>query len=335
MALFKTTEDLRTVFPARLTLEIDDLLPTLERVEKDYLVEQVLGEQQYNELHVAYQAGTITNGDRLDDLLQKCRVPVAELAVMHYADGGSLQLNSTGLTVASENVASINRIERYKHERKLAGFSGLAGLLGFLQARVSDFPLWASSTFAAYGKGLLRTTAQFNHAVYIANDHWLWWRMRHIQDRHQDADSRIAATLCSPDLYNELVTQSNAGDAFSAANKKLMAFVRPAIAHLTIAEAVTELALQKDERGVWSWVQLSAADVAAGPAPASAKMLDAWQEYHTKRANEFIEGLGKKLLELAKAGDLPLYAASTCYAERTAADQPTKPDPTRRVGNFI
>ena len=313
MALFKTTSDLVGNYPARMTVEIEDLLPLLEQVEKDYLVEQVLGVQQYQELHNAYQADAITSGSRLDDLLAMCRKPVANLAVMHYADTGSLQLGSTGLSVASENVASINRIERFKAEQLGSGFSGLSGLLGFLQARVSDFPLWAASEFASYGKGLVRTTAQFHNAVFIGNSHWLWWRMRHIMERNQDANSRVAATLCNPALYDELVSQSNAGDTFSASNKKLMALIRPAIAHMTIAEAVTELSLNKDHRGVWTFSSLSSAEVSGGPVAATDKRLDAWMEYHVKQADQYIDGLQRKLLELAKAGTLPLYAASTCY----------------------
>ncbi|HRD54741.1 MAG TPA: hypothetical protein PKY96_19055, partial [Flavobacteriales bacterium] len=55
MALFKTTEDLRDYYPARMTFLIDDLLPVLNEVEQEYLSEQVLGAAEYESLEAAFQ----------------------------------------------------------------------------------------------------------------------------------------------------------------------------------------------------------------------------------------------------------------------------------------
>lgn len=339
MALFKTTEELKGFFPARLTLDFADISPTMDRVENDYLVAQVLGEQQYNELHTAYQADAMTS--RLDDLLLACRRPIAELAVYHWASTGSLQVNSAGLVAAGSggsggtgnNIANLNKIEAFRLERMNAGFSGLDRLLGFLQVRISDFPLWAASVFADYGKGLMRTTAQFHAAVDIANSHWLFWRMRNILPRHQDAESLIANTLCSTDLYDQLVSQSNAGDSWTGTNKQLIDLIRPAIAHLTMAEAVTELSLAKDQRGVWTFTVGSGE--AGGPKPAEESRLGTWQKYHSDRANEFVGALDRKLKKLAAAGLCTLYAASSCYTAHVAGTDVVKRDPTRRVGGFM
>lgn len=335
MALFQTNNELKDFFPARLTLDIADILPTMDRVENDYLVAQVLGEQQYNELHNAYQADAMTS--RLDDLMVACRRPVAELAVYHWASTGSLQVTSGGLVAAASsggnNIANLSKIEAFRAERMSAGFSGLDRLLGFLQARIADFPLWAASVFASYGTGLLRTTAQFNAAVDISNSHWLFWKMRTIMVRHQDADSLIANTLCSSDLFAQLVTQSNAGDAWTGTNKQLIDLIRPAVAYLTLAEAVTELSLSKDARGVWTF-SVGSGEV-SGPNPASDGRLDTWQKYHRDRAAEYVQALDKKLKALAAAGQCALYAASSCYTAHVAGTDVVKRDTTRLAGGFM
>lgn len=337
MALFKTTEELAVFFPARLTLDFADIAPTMDRVENDYLVAQVLGEQQYNELHTAYQTDAMTS--RLDDLLLACRRPIAELAIYHWASTGSLQVTSGGLVAAGtansggNNIANLSRIEAFRLERMNAGFSGLDRLLGFLQARIADFPLWAASVFASYGTGLMRTTAQFHAAVDIANSHWLFWRMRNILPRHQDAESLIANTLCSTDLYDQLVSESNAGDAWTGTNKQIIDLIRPAIAHLAMAEAVTELSLAKDQRGVWTFTVGSSE--ASGPKPAEESRLGTWQQYHRDRGNEFVGALDRKLKKLAAAGQCALYAASTCYTTYAAGTDVVPRDTTRRAGGFM
>lgn len=337
MALFKTNTELKQYYPARMTLDMADIGQTMDRVENDYLTELVLGSQQYQELITAYDAGGIIAGDRLDKLLHRCRGVVAHLVAYHYADLGALQWTSTGFVVATgtngDGVASVNRIDRFKRELLNAGFSFLDRLLGFLQANISDYPLWESSTFKQRAQGLLRSTSQFQAVCDIGNSHWFYWRLRTTIERNQSEDSLVAKTLCSTDLFNELVTQSNAGDSFSATNAKLMAAIRPAIAHLSIAEAVTDRSIGKDDRGIWTFTTFSGA--AGGPVAAEDRRLDTWQQYHQRRAEEYIDLLHRKLKELAQAGSLPLYASSSCYAADQAEDTTTMPDPTSRVGNFL
>lgn len=335
MALFKTNAELALYYPARMTLDMKDIAQTMDRVENDYLTEQVLGAQQYQELVTAYEAESIVPGDRMDLLLHRCRGVVAHMVAYHFAYLGAVQMTSSGFVVSTgadgQGVASDNKVDRLKHELLTAGFSFLDRCLGFLQANVADYPLWEASTYSQRAKGLLRSTAQFQAACDIGNSHWFYWRLRTLIERHQNADGLIAQTLCSSALYDELVAQSNAGDSFSAANAKLIAIIRPAIAHLSIAEAVADRSVNKDERGIWTYSSSSA----GGPIAASEERLRTWQEYHAKRAAEFVEALKNKLRELAAASQLPLYAASPCYTAFVATPEETPADPTRMVGSFI
>lgn len=338
MALFKTNAELALYFPARMTLDMKDIAQTMDRVENDYLTEQVLGTAQYNELLTAYNADSIVPGDRLSLLLHRCRGVVSHLVALHYADLGALQLTSSGFVVATGNdgqaVAAANKVDRLKRELQSAGFSFLDRCLGFLQANIADYPLWGDSPFAKTAQGLLRSTSQFNLVCDIGNSHWFYWRLRPVIQRHQNADGLIALTLCSEALYDELVAQSNAGDSFTAANEKLMLIIRPAIAHLSIAEAVADRAVNKDDRGIWTFQSFTGA-AGGGPMAASEERLNAFKEYHTTRAAEFVQALKNKLRQLAAAGQLPLYAASQCYTAYTTTPEAPPADPTRMVGGFI
>jgi hypothetical protein len=155
--------------------------------------------------------------------------------------------------------------------------------------------------------------------------------MRSIMERHQDEDSLIAKTLCSTEIFEQLVTESNSGDAWTGSNAKLIKLIRPAIAHLTMAEAVTELSLNKDSRGVWVFSTAAG----SGPVAASDARLDSWKNYHRDRANEYVQALDSKLKQLAAAGDCTLYAASQCYAAFTANTDVPKRDSTRMAGGFM
>jgi hypothetical protein len=337
MPLFKTNDELKLYFPARMTLNMNDIAQTMDRIENDYLADQVLGSEQYQELVTAYEAEAIVTGDRLDKLLHRCRAVSAHLVAYHYADLGALQWTSTGFVVATgntgEGAAAVNRIDRFKRELLTAGFSFMDRLLGFLQAGISDYPLWEASPFRLRAQGLLRSTSQFQAVCNIGNSHWFYWQLRTLIERNQDEDSLIANTLCSADLYAELVSQSNAGDTFSAPNAKLIAAIRPAIAHLCIAEGVTDGSIGKDDRGYWTFMSFSGSG--GGPVGATDQRLETWKKYHQARADEYVALLGKKLKALADASQLPLYAASPCYTQDVADETPTPPDPTRMVGNFM
>lgn len=340
MALFKTNAELANYYPARMTLEMKDIASTMERVEFDYLQQQILGDQQYQELLTAYEADSITDPtSRLGKLLDLSRYVVSHLVAYHFADIGAVQLTSTGFIVATpqdgQGTAATNKVDRLKREVLSAGFSFMDRLLGFLNANSSDYPLWADSVLADRAKGLMRTTQQYNGALDIAGSHWLFWKLRPLIERHQNPDSLIARTLASAELYDELVSQSNAGDNFSNANAQLIRIIRPAIAHLTMAEAVTELSLNKDDRGVWTFQSLSGGSSAGGPVPASDRRLDTWQQYHAKRADEFIQALLAKLRKLAAAAQLPLYAATSEYSAFTSSPTSDERDPSSSVGNFM
>lgn len=335
--LFTTNEELARYIPARMTLDMKDIASTMERVEHDYLREQVLGGAQYQELVTAYEAETITTGDRLDKLLHHSRGALAHLLAYHYADIGAVQWTSTGPVVATgeqgTGAASINRIDRWKRELLTAGFSALDRCLGYLHATAVDFPLWSSTVQAERAKGLVRTTMHFGQAVDIGNSHWFYAKIRPIIERNQDEDSLVAATLCNPALYAEILTQSNAGDTFNAANAQLIKRIRPAIIHISLAEAVTDGSVIRDDRGIWVYQSFSGGGSTGGPMGASDARLDSWQTYHRKRGEEYIQALAKLCKRLAAAGDLPLYASSSCY--QATEEAPPQRDPSARVGGFL
>ncbi len=335
--LFTTNEELAKYIPARMTLDMQDIQGTLERVEFDYLRSQVLGAAQYQELVEAYEAESIASGDRLDKLLHHARGAVAHLLAYHYADIGAVQWTATGPVVATgdtiSGAASITRIERWKRELMSAGFSALDRCLGFLQAHVVDYPLWSDTVLSERGRGLVRATGHFGQSVDIGNSHWFYWKLRPIIERNQDEDSLVARTLCSGALYAELVAESNAGDAFSPANAQIMRRVRPAIIHLSMAEAVTDGSVMRDDRGVWTYTTMGSGSTGGGPMGASDKRLDTWQKYHNDRGTEFIQALEKVLHRLAAAGELPLYASSSCY--QAAAEPAPERNPSARVGGFL
>lgn len=333
MSLFKNTEDLKEFYPARVTFDFDDIFPTLGEVEREYLVEQVLGEGQYNELHTAYQANSMS--DPQSDLLAKCRTAVANLAVYHYTGIGNVEFSSGGLvTGMSEHKRPASEWRTRDLERAVLrkGYRGLDVLIGFLQANITDYPTYADSEqAAAFQSGFVQTTQQFGTAIGIGNSGYLFSRMKATLRRIEN--DTIKATLCSATLYQDLLEKRNDG-TLSADEKTLVAQVQLAACHLTMADSVVELSLGLDDRGYWTFNSLLGGQTSGGPTAAADNRLQQRIDHHRNIGNAALASLTKELQRQAEANPSHPYRSSSCYVDPTAVVAPT-PDPEAPVGNFL
>lgn len=317
MPLFKTTAELKEHYPARVTFDIDDLLPTIKSVEQEYLVEQVLGEAQYAELESAYDTDALT--PEQEALLEQLRPAIANLAVYHFTGLANVEFTAGGLvTGQSEHKRPASEWRTRDLERAVLrmGYRALDTTLGWLQARAADYPTWSSSLQATtYRKGFVRSATGFQESVHIGNSGYLFLRM--LPTLRRIEAGAIQDTLCSTALRDDLLTKLTAG-TLNTPEKVLVDLVRNATTHLTMADCVVELSLGMDERGVWTFNSLIGGQTSGGPTAATADRLNQRIDHHRKLGNHFLSKLQSTLQAQAVADEDHLYRASTCYVDPTA-----------------
>ncbi len=321
MALFKTTEELKDYYPARVTFDLEDLAPTLQRVEREYLRDQVLGEAQLNELQSAYDADTLTGVQ--EDLLKECRTVVANLGIYHFTGLGNVEFSTGGLVTGQtehKRPAAEWRTRDLERAVLSAGYRGIDDLLGYLHAHRSDFPTWTGSPqYAAWTKGWMRSTRDFQGYVNIGNSGYLFTRMLPVVRRIEQAV--ITDTLCSATYAASLESKLTAG-TLSTNELKVVQLVKFATAHLTMADSIVELSLNMDERGVWVFGSLLGGSTSGGPAPAADTRLQHRIDHHTKLGNGALARLKAELQTQAESDGTHPYRTSACYVDPDAETSP-------------
>ena len=315
MALTKTLAELKGFYPARLTFKIEDLLPALDDAEQEYLAEQILGAAFFDELVEAY------DDDVLDDeqlaLVKLCRRATVNLALLHALSSLNVVLQSTGLGVVnSKDVApaSMGRTNKLEKDLLRAGYRGLDRVIKYLLENADDFDAWTTDNplYDELVSGFIRETREFEAIVRIGNSGWLFSRMKPAMKRIEDG--AIATALCSEELYQDLLTKIKEDD-LDEHEEKVVRLARIAIAHLTMAESITKLSLTIDKHGIWAFTTLASGETSGGPVPVDAKRLDTLVGQFQKDGEVACEQLTALCQKLAEAGNLPLYAESTCYID--------------------
>lgn len=333
MPLFKTTNELKEHYPARVTFDFDDLLPTIKSVEEEYILEQVLGEAQYTELQSAYDAETLSAAQTA--LLEKLRPAIANLAVYHFTGFGNVEFSTGGLVTGQsehKRPASEWRTRDLERAALRMGFKALDTVLGWLQARAADYPTWNDSEQAAkYRAGFIRSAAQFQDVVFIGNSGYLFLRM--LPTLRRIEEGAILDTLCNATYRDSLLTKMAAG-TLNAGETAVVKLVRNALAHLTMAESVVELSLGADDRGIWTWNSLLGGGTSAGPTAATADRLNNRIENHRKLGNGFLDKLRSTLQAQAEADPTHPYRSSSCYVNPTD-EQPNRFQTDSPVGGFM
>jgi hypothetical protein len=335
MPLFKTTPDLQAYYPARLTFDIDDLLPTLKQVELEYLGEQLLGEDLYAELEGQYQDDLL---DPLyEELLELCRPAVAHLAVYHFTGIANVELTSGGLAVGKTDTKSPAAEWRTRDlERAVLrqGYRALDVLVNWLLKHVDELEEWQDSPlYAELNAGYLRTTQHFDGLVRIGNSGYLFRQM--VPAIRRIEQGAVADTLCSTTLRERLPEGISAAD-LTTQEATYVRLAREAAAHLAMADSIVQLALGIDERGVWTFNSLlGGGQTSAGVATASDARLQARIDQERALGNAALKKLADTLQADAVADENHPYRATTCYVDPTLTTTTHLPNTESPVGGFM
>lgn len=318
--LFKQTSDIKPHYPVGLTTELDKLQGTIDEVEREILIESILGEQQYNELHTAYHANTMTPEQAA--LLPLCQAPVARLALHRFTPEANVDFSAGGLTVGkTDHVVPASEWRTRDVERRLlhSGYRAIDVLIGYLIQHQNDFIFWQiSPQYTAMNSGFVRRTSEFDGVVGIGNSHWYFTSLLPIIRRVEQ--TIIAEVLCHPNVVAAIDVPDLSTLSFTHADVRQ--HIIRCVPHFAMADAIKELGVGRDERGLYTFKALTAGQTSIGVEPARLQQLDALVEHHRKLGNAALKKLKERCVEWASGGSFPTYLQTPCYAATQAPPPP-------------
>jgi hypothetical protein len=238
-ALIATIEDFKKHVALNASTDdntyFDQLLPDLLLAEEDYL-RPALGAEFYDEL---LEAPASEAADRLRYLLASS---LANLTMVSYVDFAQVQISGSGVQIISterEKTAFQWQINALKASYSRKGNNGLEKALAYLESHADDFPTWATSDTAKNARGYFITSAAtFSEHYNISNARLTFQALGSLLRKTERF--RLEPTL-GIEFFDELKQQLRDG-ALTAENEKLIEnYLRPALAHLVMAQAIGEL----------------------------------------------------------------------------------------------
>lgn len=305
--LFQTTDELKNFVPVMGSLDFDSVLPFIARAEQKFII-PLLSKDQYTELLDYYhdEDYDASATDALNLLLEQVRRPLAQFTFYLYAAQGNVNVGSAGIMQThTENSKPAFQwaVEEVKQSYLDGGFEGLNMLEDFLIENIEDYEEWATSAeYPLLYELFINRPKEFNIYFSINNNRRTFMAMRHILKRHNDIKVK---NLLGADLWDEIKEQVIDRD-ISVENEALLAFIRPALVHLTVADAVTELSVKIDEFGITVVSPGSTASAINSRTPAASSMLNDLSRNERVTGEQFLQYLKDYLID--NADDYPLYS---------------------------
>lgn len=318
--LFTTVDQLQLFLPISQSFTFEQIKPFIKQAEDNFLI-PCIGKEQYTDLNVAF-AGTPTQAQT--DLIEKCQAPIACFAYMLYTPWGQVHISDAGIQIASTEhmkTAFQWQIDDLELSALKSGFSSLDSLLEFLEENKTTYTIWAgSSSYTNFKDFFVNTTAVFNEIFpQIGNSRSNFKALKPVMKRVEDFK---ITPLLGPEFMEELKTQ-HAGNSLTAANLKVIKFTQKSIVYITIAEALTEMSVLIDERGVMYFNNTGGSLTMKTKEPAQKTTIDKIEARARANGETYLSMLRNLILD--NITDYPTYSASSTY-DATEVDFEQNPD---------
>ena len=299
-------------------LSIESLLPSLNEVMMQEMT-YYLGEDLLAEIITQKNTNTIT--PRVSKILPHVLASVACLAVYKAGPEIEVLMSDNGiLRQESNNEKSAygGQVFRFRELAGNRGYAAIDSFLAILEKYVQDYPEWVNSEYYQLKKGMIiRSVKEFEAAGESINGSSLTYRsLRQIMLTIQD--QQISAVL--PDaMYQEILAQLDTDD-LSPANEVLVnRYLAPAIAKLTIEDALSTLPVEVSHSGV-NVTQVEVAGDARTIKQANIAMIEKKAWTVRGRGMYYLANMKEYLNATASAQSYPLWYGSANYS-RTLAQQ--------------
>lgn len=255
--LITNLTELQKYIPSSYLKSFDVIENFIANAEKKE-IKPILGSLLYEELVDSYEGSDMA--EKYEDLLPYVQRPLAQFAYYNavhildivHTESGFGVISTQGLAPASQN-----RVEAFKKSILKSAYDGIEALLQYLEENKSDFPTWvASSSYSSQFEHLIPTAREFHKWVNIDESRFLYLKL--LPKMGEIEEFQVKGSI-SEDLFDELITDLQGSADLSAAKTKLLKFLRPAIANLTMSDSLEGLATSIYAEGLM--MQYSANDL--------------------------------------------------------------------------
>lgn len=327
--LITTIQEFAAGVPVNVQSDITLLLPPVATAERKHLL-PLLGRAQYRELLDAYQANNLSTEQA--ELLQLVQVAVANLAYASYVTVAQLQLSNSGITVPSDpnnRTAFQWQINDLREQLTETGYSALDEVLDYLDEHKTDFPTWAQSAAYTYNKALLlNNAADFSRYYNINGSRRTFLALVAIIGREEifSLEPVLSAPFCVA-LRAEIQTGT-----VSAATEAVLRLLHPALANLTMSQAIGELSFSLNGGALELQVYRADNSNSKESDPGLTDLLSLKRSQALENGREYLRKLVTFLNAKATATVYPDYFTSDRYVAPAPAPDPyAAPGPRRRI----
>jgi hypothetical protein len=298
-------------------LDIKTLLPALNEVEMQDLT-FYLGKDLLDLIIADRQSETPT--ERISKLTPYALAAHACLSVWKAGPEIEVLVNDNGILrqeTNNEKSAFGGQVKRFRDVAADRGFKAVDQLLLILESDQETYPEWEESRYYLQKKGLfIRSASEFEASGESINGSSLTFQS--LRPIIRDIQEQMIKAVLPEEYYNQLLTELDS-DNLSEDNKIIMNnYLAPAIAKLTIEEALTTLPVEVSHSGV-NVNQLEMAGDARTSKLADISLIEKKAWGLRGRGQFYLSNMKEYLNTHASASKYPLWFGSENYSKTLKA----------------
>lgn len=321
--LVRDIDTIRTIEPVNQNIDFDTLFPFLEQAEYKYIINPVLGKEQYDALDAAITDDDLTAAQTA--LLAMVRKAIVFYAL--YEAVPRIQVMVSDMGVVEPTAERIAQAPQWKTSELRASYWSNAqtyrqATQELLQDNQADYPLWVDSRAYTVFNGLfIRTSRELADVIGMSEDIASFVAMRPAIERSEE--SYLRGVLSQP--FMVYLKELMAINDLSEEEAIVVGYARKALGHYALYESVPTITFAMRE-GVLQVVSNAAAAMKLYQPLSDTQRVELRQK--AERDGRFYLTTLKEYVE-DNADDFPTYKSSTAYI----GAQPYQPLPVQAGHN--
>ncbi|MDJ1500459.1 DUF6712 family protein [Xanthocytophaga agilis] len=311
MPLIKTIQEVKNYVSVGINNEFETITPDLIQAHDRVL--KLLGSTQYTALETAYDAGPVTG--EIKSLLEFCQGIITNLCYAEFITPGQLDISDSGFRIQVDGeykTAFQWQIDDLKLYFRKKAADKEEKMLAFLEEKSSTFPDWANSPASTlFRQYFINSTSEYQDHYNIASSRLTFLAL--IPTMKYTETFSIEPNI-SPALFAKLKDQIQ-NKTLTDKNKLLITYIQPAVAYLTICNAIDELPVEIKENALVVNEYRATGENYRQQATASDKLLVSKKASACVKGNDYLQRLIAFLN--ANADDYPEYKDSGLYKPPT------------------
>jgi hypothetical protein len=298
---------------------IENWFPYIGEAQETF-IKPVLGDTLYQELQetanpIVREQEQKPVDTHLFDLLEMIRKPLALYAMWLGVDEFGVSISSQGIQVIetpTHKTAPQYRVQNLKENWIRRANTSLDLVLKFLDEHKEDYPGFDPQDADLF----IRGTLEFNSEVDIRESRRVFVSLKPII---RSVEKKYIRPTLSAELFDELKDAWKSDDDLTTAQLVLLDFIRPALAHLTMARALLEISIDILDWGIFDTAGNTFANVSSKQA-SNKDRISIMAEANQRDGESELKSLQQFLDETASEDVYPAYFHSTRYAGKVIAE---------------